>query len=198
MYRHGNACCSRYSVCIILNVWIEAKYVRWCQVKLWSHLYGKILIAQWLCKVVWILKEFWSIHTLSLVWPAYKALAINRTAGVLFPHLIPSTCGRFKFGSLQVPVLWLPPAILQQFPCSVHMQAMRNNTQIHNKFWQAILLMDTLIWTIDEIMCLIAVCNCWSWKDGEWNHSMGSPMDGTPHAVILITILSWSYIGPVQ
>ena len=29
-------------------------------------------------------------------------------------------------------------------------------------------------------LCLIAACNCWSWKDGEWNHSMGSPMDGTP------------------
>ena len=27
---------------------------------------------------------------------------------------------------------------------------------------------------------LIAVRNCWSWKDGERNHSMESPMDGTP------------------
>ena len=101
------------SVCIILYGWIEAEYVCWCQVKLWSLLHGKILIVYWTCKAVWILKEFWSIHTLSQVWPACKALAISRTAGVLFshyPHLIPSTCGRFKLGSLQVPVLWLPPS----------------------------------------------------------------------------------------
>ena len=34
----------------------------------------------------------------------------------------------------------------------------------------------------NEIMFLIAADNCWSRKDGEQNHSMGSPMDGTPHS----------------
>ena len=41
---------------------------------------------------------------------------------------------------------------------------------------------------------LITVCNCWSWRNGESNHSMGSPMDGTPHAVIMHAIPSWCYL----
>ena len=42
----------------------------------------------------------------------------------------------------------------------------------------------TLLWvTIDKIMCLIAVCNCWSWKGSVQNHSMGSLMDGTSHSL---------------
>ena len=33
------------------------------------------------------------------------------------------------------------------------------------------------------------VCNEWIMKDGECNHSIGSPVHRTPHAVILLTIL---------
>ena len=58
-------------------------------------------------------------------------------------------------------------------------------------------------------LCLIVTCNCGSWKDGERNHSMGSPslirrslsvlgllespVHRTPHAVITLTILVHSH-----